>query len=193
MLTDQQRSTLIEVANTTPAVHAPGITALFHFSEDGGLRRFAPHVPATNPSHPPAVWAIDGDHAPLYWFPRDCPRVSVWARDDDEHARLSECFGTQASRISAIESGWFERVRAAHLYRYTFDPAPFRPWQAADGQYVADDVVLAECVDRLDDLLALHADAGVELRITPRLGPLLDQVLDSGLAFSCVRLRNALP
>ncbi|MEP7112276.1 MAG: DUF6886 family protein [Ilumatobacteraceae bacterium] len=59
---------------------------LYHFSEDPHIERFVPHVPRTNPSHAPAVWAIDSQHAPLYWFPRDCPRVAVWPRRPQEHA-----------------------------------------------------------------------------------------------------------
>ena len=191
VLTEQERVVLIEQAGATPAVHLPDVTEVYHFSEDGSIARFVPHVPLTNPSHPPAVWAIDAAHAPVYWFPRDCPRISVWAYDDDQQAVLSERFGTTASRVSACESGWFERIRAARLHRYAFDAAAFRPWEHADGQYVADAAVVAARVDVLDDLLALHAAAEVELRMTPLLGPFLDDVLRSGLPFSCVRLRNA--
>ena len=54
-------------------------SVLFHYSEDPGIVRFEPHVPRTNPDVPAAVWAIDEARAPLYWFPRDCPRVTVWA------------------------------------------------------------------------------------------------------------------
>jgi hypothetical protein len=42
-------------------------TVLHHFSEDPSIERFIPHVPRTNPTHRAAVWAIDVDHAPLYW------------------------------------------------------------------------------------------------------------------------------
>jgi hypothetical protein len=191
MLTEQERAALVDRANTEPAVHARDVTTVYHFSEDGTLKRFAPHVPPTNPSHPPAVWAIDAAHAPLYWFPRDCPRVSVWANDPFQQAVLHDRFGTEASRICAAETGWFDRIRDARLYRYEFDAAQFEPWQLADGQYVAADVVWAERVQVLDDLPALHAAAAVELRITPRLGALVDQVLASGLPFSFVRIRDA--
>ena len=34
--------------------------------------------PATNPDQPPMVWTIDEVHAPLLWFPRDCPRITFW-------------------------------------------------------------------------------------------------------------------
>jgi hypothetical protein len=191
VLSDQARAALIEDANALPAFHAPGVAEVYHFSEDRSIRRFAPHVPPTNPGHPAAVWAIDADHAPLYWFPRDCPRISVWARDGAQCAVLAERFGTEATRICAFETGWFERVRTTRLYRYAFDAAPFRPWDLADGQYIATEAVRPERVDELDDLLALHAAADVELRVTPLLGALLDRVLESGLPFSCVRLRNA--
>lgn len=168
------------------------MAAVFHFSENPTIRRFTPHVPLSNPSHPPAVWAIDAAHAPLYWFPRDCPRASVWARTASECERLRELFGTEADRICATESGWFGRMRSVELYRYTFDVDDFVPWPEADGQYICDHVVEPVAIDLLDDLLALHIDAGVELRFTPRLGALTDQILASKLPFSLVRLRNAL-
>jgi hypothetical protein len=164
---------------------------VYHFSEDGTLKRFAPHVPPTNPSHPPAVWAIDAAHAPLYWFPRDCPRVSVWANGPEQQAVLRDRFGTEATRICAAETGWFDRIRSTRLYRYEFDAAHFEPWELADGQYVASAPVWADRVEALDDLPGLHAAAEVELRITPLLGALVDQVLAAGLPFSFVRIRDA--
>ena len=53
------------------------------------------------------------------------------------------------------------------------------------------ETVYPERVEPLDDLLALHAAAGVELRFTPRLGKLMDRILESGLPFSFVRIRDA--
>lgn len=138
------------------------------------------------------MWAIDATHSPLYWFPRDCPRTSVWARTAADLEVLRERFGTEAARVCAVESGWFERMRTTTLYRYTFDAAHFEPWSEADGQYIADQVVEPIDVTPLPDLLALHVEAAVELRFTPRLGAITDQILASGLPFSLVRLRNAL-
>jgi hypothetical protein len=45
----------------------------------------------------------------------------------------------------------------------------------------------------LGDLLSLHADAGIELRILENLWPLWDRVIASTLEFSGIRLRNTLP
>jgi hypothetical protein len=191
VLTDHERSQLVQRASDASPVHHPDVTTVFHYSEDGSIRRFTPHIPPTNPSHPPAVWAIDEAHSPLYWFPRHCPRISVWANDADQQAVLSELFATEASRICAVESQWLDRIRRAHIYRYAFAGAPFAPWAEADGQYIAGEVVYPERVDVLDDLMALHAEAEVELRFTPYLGHLMDRMLASGLPFSFVRIRDA--
>lgn len=181
---DDQASAAVRTDGPVPAV-------LYHYSEDGTIARFAPHVPQTNPSHPPAVWAMDAEHSPLYWFPRDCPRISVWANDDEQRAVLRDTFDTEADRVSACESHWIDGMRRASVYRYAFAGAQFSPWEAADGQYVASEVVHPQSVDLLDDLLALHAQAAVELRFTPRLGTLMDRMLASGLPFSFVRIRDA--
>ena len=189
MTTDRDIEMITESANPEPP--STSVDYVYHYSEDGTIRRFAPHVPQSNPAHPASVWAIDEEHSPLYWFPRYCPRISVWARDEDEQATLTTLFASEASRIVAAETDWMERVRDGRLYRYAFDGAEFQPSQEADGQYITDHVVHPERVELIDDLLALHAAAGVEVRFTPRLGALMDRILESGLPFSFVRIRDA--
>ena len=46
-------------------------------------------------------------------------------------------------------------------------------------------------LQRLGDLVELHRDAGIELRVVPRLLELWDDVIASTLEFSGMRLRNA--
>lgn len=79
---------------------------LFHFSHDPSIERFEPHVPVTNPGQPPLVWAIDAEHAPLYWFPRECPRVTAWPRTQEERVAFRDAFCTAAERVHAIELSW---------------------------------------------------------------------------------------
>jgi hypothetical protein len=200
MTTDRDIQVLTESANPEPtstdatdtATDTPtDVAYVFHYSEDGTIRRFAPHVPQSNPGHPASVWAIDAEHSPLYWFPRFCPRISVWARDEAEQATFTELFESEASRIVAAETDWMQRVRDGKLYRYVLDADAFKPWDEADGQYITEQVVYPERVELLDDLLALHAAAAVEVRFTPRLGALMDRILESGLPFSFVRIRDA--
>ena len=61
-----------------PPYEGEGPFALWHFSEDPSLGWFRPHAPGTNPEAPPLVWAVDTRHAPMFWFPRDCPRGCIW-------------------------------------------------------------------------------------------------------------------
>ena len=160
---------------------------LWHYSEDPGIVRFVPHVPVTNPDQPPMVWAIDDDHSPLLWFPRDCPRITFWSDDGSPADRLGP---TTASRVHAMERGWAERMAACRLYAYRFAVDGFRPWPDADGYWVADDERTALEAAPVGDLVDLHRQRGIELRLLDDLRPLRAAVMDSGYRFSMVRMRN---
>ena len=166
--------------------------ALYHFSEDPAIDRFTPHVPRTNPDHPPAVWAIDADHAPLYWFPRDCPRVTAWPKPGDKQYFDDGC-ATTAPRLHAIEWAWLATMTTTTIYRYRFDPARFRPWPEANGQWISDEAVEPVAVDRIDHLLGAHDAAGIELRVVASLWDLHDRVQSDRWDFSIVRMSNAEP
>ena len=166
---------------------------LFHFSEDPSIRVFTPHVPATNRTQPPSVWAIDEAHSPLYWFPRDCPRATAWPRTEAERADFRRAFETSSERVHAVEAAWRGRMVACVLYRYEFEPAPFRPWAEASGQYVSSDAVEPLAIEPVGDLLARHAAAGIELRFVPNLWPVIDLVVAGPWDFSIVRTHLAAP
>jgi len=164
---------------------------VYHFSEDPSIVRFVPHVPRSNPTQAPAVWGIDGDHAPLYWFPRDCPRVTAWARNDTERAEFHRAFCTAADRFHAIEVGWLQAMQATTLYGYTVDASFFRPWSEASGQWISESIIEPVHVDPVGALLERHADAAIELRIVPSLWPVHDLAVAERWDFSIVRLSNA--
>lgn len=166
---------------------------VFHFSEDPAITRFVPHVPRTNPAHAAAVWAIDEAHAPLYWFPRDCPRVAAWPRSGAEAQAFRAAFGTDAGRVHAIEDGWQQRMAAAVIYRYELNAADFAPWGDASGQWISDHIVAPQRVEPIGDLFALHRDAGIELRVVESLWPVHDLAHRGPWDFSTVRMANARP
>lgn len=166
---------------------------VYHFSEDPAIARFLPHVPATRPDAEPLVWAIDAEHAPLYWFPRDCPRVTFWPGPDTDPVVVERFFGlTSATRIHAIEGRWLERMRATQIYAYRIEAASLEPWPEADGHWVSRVEVVPYSVEPVGDLLARHAEAGIELRITPSLKLLSEVIPNTGFRFSMVRMRNAI-
>ena len=79
------------------------------------------------------------------------------------------------------------------LYRYRFDASAFRPWTEASGQWISDEAVNPIEVERIDDLIGCHVDAGIELRAVPNLWPIPDQEVDGPWDFSIVRFQEALP
>ena len=139
------------------------------------------------------MWAIDADHEPLYWFPRDCPRVTAWARTVSELAVFRRAWNTDAGRVHAIEGGWLERMRTTTVYRYELPADVFERWPDASGQWFCEHAVEPLAVTALDDLLDLHARAGIELRLVPSLWPVHDLAVSESWDFSIVRMRNAQP
>ena len=168
---------------------------LFHFSEDPTISLFRPHVAVTSSDSEPLVWALDEEHAPSYWFPRDCPRACCWAAEvtpiSQAGAALLGLGG--ARRLHVIESAWLDRVRACQLYAYEFDPVPFQPKIVEAVYWVARCNVAPLTVSPVGDLLSRHVEAGIELRIVKNLWPIIDAIVASGLEFSIIRKAYAQP
>jgi hypothetical protein len=180
-------------------------------SEDAALTRFEPRLttgmglsrredgaivptPKSDVEGIPLVWAVDTRHLPLFWFPRDCPRGTFWARTETSDADVERFLdGDRTRRVHAIEAAWLDRIRRARVYAYRLPEASFRPHATVGGYWVSEAAV--EATERVDlgDLLARHADAGIELRVVPTIWPLWDRVIASTLEFSGIRLRNAGP
>ena len=177
-----------------PAYAGEGPHALWHVSEDATIRCFEPHRAATALTDEALVWAIDTRHLPLFWFPRECPRLTFWAgprTTADDAERFLD--GVAQRRVHAIESAWLERLRTARLLGYRMPETSFEPDAAVAGYWVSREAVEPLELVELGDLLASHAAAGIELRLVPSLWPLVDRIVGSTLAFSGIRLRNAEP
>ncbi|HLX20093.1 MAG TPA: hypothetical protein VKR23_08060 [Gaiellaceae bacterium] len=159
------------------------MSELWHFSEDASLSRFEPRAGK--------VWAIDEPHSWLYWFPRDCPRATFWAVDTTTDGDVEHWLdGDRDRRVAVIETGWLERFRAVELYAYRMPREPFDIVE--DNRfYIASTPVGALERVPVGDLLARHAAAGIDFRVEPALYPLWDEVIETSLEFSGIRLRNA--
>jgi len=169
---------------------------LLHFSENPDIRLFAPHVPETAAveDRTPMVWAVDEEHAPGFWFPRHAPRACCWANEKPLSAVGRSLLGLGArSRMHALEGVWLEHMRACRLYAYRFDAAPFALYNRDAGYFATRETIAPLSVEPVGDLLAKHAEAGIELRIVPNLWPVIDAIVESGLDFSIIRKMNAQP
>jgi hypothetical protein len=164
---------------------------LWHVSDDGGIARFEPRANAEHDSPEPLVWAIDDEHVPAYWFPRDCPRATFWAIDSTGHDDVERFLtGNRRLRVHAIQTDWLGRFRSAQLFGYRLPFEPFEPYAPAAGYRVSREPVEPLGVAPLGDLLARHVAAGIELRIVPDLQSLWERVIATTLEFSGIRLRN---
>ncbi|NPD06835.1 hypothetical protein HN031_19340 [Nocardioides sp. zg-1308] len=151
---------------------------LLHFSEDPGIERFVPHVARTARQPEAYVWTVDALNAPCYWFPRQCPRVCSWS--------------DTGPRVHAVEEAWFDTVRTTTLYAYRFAATDFEPFGERPHAHVATHAVapLGPPIE-VGDLLGLHRDHGIELRVLPALDGHFEEVRASGLEFSGIRMGNA--
>jgi len=165
---------------------------LFHFSEDPTIRRFEPRPSGGSPERPPRVWAIDEEHAPHYYFPRDCPRICYWIGPQTTAADRERFFrDTEARKIFAIEFAWLDRLRNAKIWVYEVPPDTFVLEDENAGYFVSSQSVIPLRVGPLGDPLERLAGAGVELRMTLSLAPLRDVLVRSTVPFSMIRLRTA--
>ncbi len=170
---------------------------LFHFSDDPDIGLFEPRP--SQYTADPVVWAIHEAYEHQYLVPRGCPRVMYTSHSDSDPAAVDRYLADGcAHTVVAIEAAWLERAQTGRLYRYTLPCGPFAPIDTYDGAevartWVSREAVEPECVEVIDDLLGALAAKGVEIRVVPSLWRLRDRILESGLPFSFIRMRNAQP
>ena len=176
-----------------PPYAGEGGFALWHYSEDASLGRFQPRAPAGNQGAQPLVWAVDTRHAPMFWFPRDCPRGCIWPVSTTTPQDREKFFGgSAATRIHVVEADWLARMQSCRLYAYRLQAGSFRPHEVG-GYWVSEEPVDAVEQVVIDDLIGRHARARIELRITPSIWPFWRRVANSTVEYSGSRLRNAAP
>src|SRR5438309_11897513 len=111
--------------------------ALYHFSEDPDIAVFSPRQPARRPEVQPLVWAIDEWHAPMYFFPRDCPRILFWPLSTTSPEDRAQRWGERDARmVACVEWSWLARIRQVTLYRYTLPAESFEDLDDA-GMFVS--------------------------------------------------------
>lgn len=181
----------MSVRASAPPYVGEGPHALWHVSEDRDLDVMAPHVPATNPTAEPSVWAVDTRHLPLYWFPRDCPRGCIWPTSATTAADHEHLIGDGAvARVHAMERSWLETMRATTLFLHELPSATFVPDGEVGGYWRSDVPVRVQRTTPLADPVAAHERAGIGLLVVDDLAAWWSDVVASTVEFSGIRLRN---
>ncbi|MBX4965554.1 hypothetical protein ABID08_000431 [Rhizobium binae] len=169
---------------------------LFHFSDDPDIAVFEP-CPVLTPSvrpvgrewlNGPLVWAIDGDHDFMYLFPRDCPRILIWAKPETAETEREHWLGGWRA-AAFIERHWLERLEAETIHRYEMRSEGFEDLEDA-GMWVSRRRVIPTERIAMSRLDREFAPRGVELRAVDSLPP-LKGLWHTSLHVSGIRLRNA--
>jgi len=137
---------------------------LYHYSDDPAILRFVPRPPSRHSDQEPLVWAIDEWHSPMYWFPRDCPRIIRFAP-----------FG---KIMIWIPESWVAAWREATLWEYEFDASSGFESLEDHGVWVSRQEVTPLACRELTDLPGLHAERGTKVQIVPSLQPIAESLYD---------------
>jgi hypothetical protein len=169
------------VIEPAPPYRGEGPHALWHVSEDAAVARFRPRGGK--------VWAIDTRHLPLYWFPRECPRATFWAKSDTTDEDVETFLGSDRDRrVHVIEPDWLEPMRTTRVFAYRLPEETFERW---DRFWISSSTVEPLELVELGDLVDRHAKADIDLAAEDDLPALWQRVIASTLDFSGIRLRNA--
>lgn len=169
---------------------------LFHFSDDPAIARFEPRpvlVPAKRSPglewlNGPLVWAIEERVDFMYLFPRDCPRILIWATEQTTDADKAKWLGGYPA-AAYIERERLADLAAATIHRYDLPIGSFEALHDA-GMWVSRVAVEPLRCDLLSDLPSAFAARGIDLRVVDRLLP-LKPLWETTLHVSGIRLRHA--
>ncbi|WLD93237.1 DUF6886 family protein [Alkalihalobacillus sp. AL-G] len=163
----------------------------YHYSEEPGIDQFIPRKNSTFPDLQPVVWAIDKEHAPLYYFPRDCPRIAIWRGNETSELDMNR-FQVNIRMVITIEKRWLQALEKTIIHEYSFAGKTFQCFDENAGYYISQESVEPIEVTMIDNLPEKLLESNVELRLVNSLKSLRDDVLESSLAYSMIRMRNAI-
>lgn len=197
LLTLWQRSVIVIVKAPTNTEKPQGRMPdrLYHVSDTPGISLFRPR-PAQEGSGivGNVVWGIDRAHLHNYLFPRDCPRVTFYPQAESTGEDIERLMGPGGARhVVAIEAGWLPKLLEETIHLYEFESSTFSPHDPTAGYWISREPVAPIAERPVNDIAAALLRHDVELRIMPTLWGLHDAVAASSLAFSIIRMRNALP
>jgi len=163
-------------------------------SEEPGIELFEPRP---SPSFfveiaGDVVFAIEDRLLHNFLLPRDCPRVTYYQTAGTTTADKEKFFGeSKADFVVIVESGWYERIKSTTLYCYELPGNDFTLLDECAAYHVSYQPAIPVEIRAITDAMAELLNRNVELRFTPSLIAIADEVSKSTLNFSNIRMRNA--
>ncbi len=170
------------------------IVRLFHVSEEPGITEFHPRPSPQKYEgiKGNVVFAISDEMLHNYLLPRECPRVTFYAKADSKQIDIQTFIRNSKKKyIVNIEGSWLGRIKQTDLYLYELPTETFSLLDEGAGYYVSYEIVKPISVLIVHDLLAEVVKSDVELRVLSSLKQLAFEVSKSTLQFSIIRMRNA--
>jgi len=168
---------------------------LYHVSEEGGIEIFTPR---TSPQDyekikSDVVFAIDDKMLHNYLLPRDCPRVTFYAKPDSTESDIKKFIGKPKHKfVITVEDNWSEKIKQTVLYLYELPNESFSLLDEGAGYYVSHKPVKPVYIETVNDILTELDRRNAELRFMPSIKAFADKISKSSLQFSIIRLRNAI-
>lgn len=167
---------------------------LFHISEEPNIRIFKPRPSSQyyEQIESNVVFAISERMLHNYLLPRDCPRVTYYAKPDSQKTDINKFFdNTKAKFIINVEEDWLEKIQQTTLYSYELSANSFVLLDECAGYYISYKEVIPTSVTMINNIIGELQKRKIELRFVPSLFSLADDVSKSSLNFSIIRMRNA--
>lgn len=163
---------------------------LFHVSEEENIEEFIPRY--SDSTKEPVVWALAEVKLANYLLPRNCPRVCFSVNNATFKEDIQRFFGL-LKQVVAIESCWYKKAIATTFYLYEMPRNAFTLFDTVAGYYVANSVIVPITRDVVKQPIKAILKRDIEIRILSSLWQLHDEIVNSSLDFSAIRMKNARP
>jgi len=168
---------------------------LYHVSEEPVIEVFIPRPSpqAYDKITGNVVFAVSDEMLHNYLLPRECPRVTYFAKEDSMQSDIDEFIGSSTKKYFInIEEGWFERVIQSILYLYELPTESFELLDEGAGYYISYETIKPIDIYIVSDAIYEIEKRNTEIRTLPSLKQLAERISRSSLQFSIIRLRSAI-
>lgn len=167
---------------------------LYHVSEEAGIEIFYPKPSPQfyKNTEGDVVFAINDTMLHNYLLPRQCPRVTFYAKPESAGSDIEKFIGIpQHKFVITVEDRWSEKIKQTMLYLYKLPDESFSILDEGAGYYVSYKPVKPVYIITVNDILTELDRRNAELRFIPSIKALADEISKSSLQFSIIRLKNA--